>query len=301
MIGRNDKKPGWWAKRAEQRRRRNSDAADDDGTAPLLGTTAGVSSKSGRDRSCLSTAWSAFLRQPWVPTKPFTILFSLLLFGCFAATLTTFLVNILSSDREPPPWRQYCQEQRPFPHDLADSLKPVNVFVGVFSVDAAADRRNAIRLTFGKHSKPIDPRTGRPAHNVQLKFVIGRPRPKWAKRIALEMEMFNDLVVLDVEENMNQGKTFKYFTWAAENATVPVYYSRKGESGMVDGVKQVGVGFKKADYVVKADDDAFIRLDELERHLRVTPRENTYWGCKFRADYPRRRHCETDALLHEQT
>jgi hypothetical protein len=36
---------------------------------------------------------------------------------------------------------------------------------------------------------------------------------------------------------------------------------------------QVGVGFKKADYVVKADDDAFIRLDELERHLRVTPRE----------------------------
>ncbi|KWU46466.1 hypothetical protein RHOSPDRAFT_3142, partial [Rhodotorula sp. JG-1b] len=282
VIGRNDKKPGWWAKRAEQRRRRNSDAADDDGTAPLLGTTAGVSSKSGRDRSCLSTAWSAFLRQPWVPTKPFTILFSLLLFGCFAATLTTFLVNILSSDREPPPWRQYCQEQRPFPHDLADSLKPVNVFVGVFSVDAAADRRNAIRLTFGKHSKPIDPRTGRPAHNVQLKFVIGRPRPKWAKRIALEMEMFNDLVVLDVEENMNQGKTFKYFTWAAENATVPVYYSRKGESGMVDGVKQVGVGFKKADYVVKADDDAFIRLDELERHLRVTPRENTYWGYLIR-------------------
>ncbi|GAA5989353.1 hypothetical protein JCM10908_001274 [Rhodotorula pacifica] len=282
VIARNDRKPGWWAKRAEQRRRRNSDATDDDGTAPLLGNTAGVPSKSGRNRSCLSAAWSAFLRQPWVPTKPFTILFSLLLFGCFAATLTTFLVNILSSDREPPPWRQYCQEQRPFPHDLADSLKPVNVFVGVFSVDAAADRRNAIRLTFGKHSEPIDPRTGRPAHNVQLKFVIGRPRPKWAKRIALEMEMFSDLVVLDIEENMNQGKTFKYFTWAAENATVPVYYSRKGEAGMVDGVKQVGVGFKKADYVVKADDDSFIRLDELERHLRVTPRENTYWGYLIR-------------------
>ncbi|GAA6055759.1 hypothetical protein JCM3770_006147 [Rhodotorula araucariae] len=273
VLGRKPRKPGWWARRAETRRKNSISGG---AGAPLLGTTG--SSKTGRDRSCASTFIRALLRQPWFPTQPFTILFTFLLFGCFAATLTTFLVNVLSSDREPPPWRQYCQEQRPFPHDLADALKPVNVFVGVFSVDAAADRRNAIRLSYAKHSKPIDPRTGKPAHNVQLKFILGRPRKKWAKRVALEMEMFNDVVVLDVEENMNKGKTFAYFAWASENATVPVYYSRPGSAGLVDGVRQVGVGFKKADYVVKADDDSFIVLSELERHLRITPRENTYWG-----------------------
>ncbi|GAA6004618.1 hypothetical protein JCM10207_000957 [Rhodosporidiobolus poonsookiae] len=273
VLGRKPRKPGWWARRAEARRKASISSAS--GT-PLLGSPA--LSKTGRNKSTLSAFISALLRQPWFPTKPFTILFSFLLFGCFAATLTTFLVNVLSSDREPPPWRQYCQEQRAFPHALADSLKPVNVFVGVFSVDAAVDRRNAIRLSYAKHSKPIDPRTGRPAHNVQLKFILGRPRARWARGIALEMEMYNDMVVLDVEENMNKGKTFKYFSWANENATVPVYYSVPGEDGVVDGVRQVGVGFKKADYVVKADDDSFIVLSELERHLRITPRENTYWG-----------------------
>ncbi|BGP22721.1 glycosyltransferase family 31 protein [Rhodotorula toruloides] len=283
VIGRKQRKPGWWARRAETRRKntgpRSSASSGGESSAPLLGGVQGSSaSKTGKDRTCFATFLAALLRQPWFPTQPFTILFSLLLFGCFAATLTTFLVNVLSSDREPPPWRQYCQEQRPFPHDLADSLKPVNVFVGVFSVDAAAERRNAIRLSYAKHSKPIDPRTGTAAHNVQLKFVLGRPRQKWSKRIALEMEMFNDIVVLDVEENMNKGKTFRYFSWAAENATVPVFYALPGEEGLVDGQRQVGVGFRKADYVVKADDDSFIDLGELERHLRITPRENTYWG-----------------------
>ncbi|GAA5863790.1 hypothetical protein JCM1840_005767 [Sporobolomyces johnsonii] len=274
VLGRKQRKPGWWARRAESRRK-NTVTSPFSPSAPLLGSPA--LSKPRRERSCLSTFGSALLRQPWVPTQPLTILFAILLFLCFAATLTTFLVNVLSSDREPLPWRRYCQEQRPFPHELADSLKPVNVFVGVFSVDAAADRRNAIRLSYAQHSKPVDPRTGRPAHNVQLKFILGRPRAKWSKRIALEMEMFNDLVVLDVEENMNKGKTFQYFTWANENATVPVYYARRGE-GEDGGARTVGVGFQKADYVVKADDDAFIVLSELERHLRITPRENTYWG-----------------------
>ncbi|GAA5822913.1 hypothetical protein JCM11251_004421 [Rhodosporidiobolus azoricus] len=279
VLGRSSRKPGWWARRAEARRKA-SISSSASGT-PLLGSPA-LSRSSSRNKSTFSAFISALLRQPWFPTQPVSILFSLLLVGCFAATLTTFLVNVLSSDREPVPWRQYCQEQRPFPHALADSLKPVNVFVGVFTVDAAAERRNAIRLTYSKHSKPIDPRTGRPAQNVQLKFILGRPRKKWAKRIALEMEMFNDLVVLDVDENMNKGKTFKYFSWANENATVPVFYSTPGEEGVVDGVRQVGVGFRKADYVVKADDDTFIDLSELERHLRITPRENTYWGYLIR-------------------
>jgi hypothetical protein len=162
---------------------------------------------------------------------------------------------------------------------LADSLPPVNVFVGVFSVDSSYERRHLIRQTYARHSLPIDPRTGKPANNVQLKFILGRPRSNHARRIALEMETFNDLVVLDTRENMNRGKTHAYFTWAAENATVPVYYTPPvSNSGQVE---RVGVGFRKADFVVKADDDSFLVLSELERHLRIAPKDNTYWGCQL--------------------
>jgi hypothetical protein len=56
--------------------------------------------------------------------------------------------------------------------------------------------------------------------------------------VTLELVEPDESVVVgfdDIVRLFDQGKTFKYFTWAAENATVPVYYSRKGESGMVDG------------------------------------------------------------------
>ncbi|MBW0510993.1 hypothetical protein O181_050708 [Austropuccinia psidii MF-1] len=230
------------------------------------------------------------------PRQPLGILLGLLLFISFVVSLTTFLVHFLDTDKEPLPWRTYCQEQREFPHDLADSLEPVNVFVGIFSIDSAYERRHLIRSTYARHSRPIDPITGQINHNVQLKFIIGRPRIQHVRRIALEMETFNDLVVLDIQENMNRGKTYAFMNWASQNATVPFYYHHlphpKPKTGIngIGGVLafdenqtiKVAVGFKKADFVVKADDDAFIVLSELERHLRVAPRNMTYWGYLIR-------------------
>ncbi len=46
-------------------------------------------------------------------------------------------------------------------------------------------------------------------------------------------------------------------------------------------LKSVYRGEKRPDYVVKADEDSFIMLGELERRLRVLPRKMTYWGCKW--------------------
>ena len=225
-------------------------------------------------RSWLGQVIARILRQPFVPTQPVTILFTLVLVASFIFSTTTFTMHALNNDKAPLPWRSFCQDQRPFPHDLADSLAPVNVFVGVFSVDAAYERRHLIRSTYVRHSKPIDPRTGKPANNIQFKFILGRPRQHHARRVALEMETYNDVVVLDLKENMNKGKTHAFFQWANENATIPVFYHSPSRQ------QEIGVAFKKADYVVKADDDAFLVLSELERHLRVSPREQTYWGCK---------------------
>ncbi|CAH7670190.1 hypothetical protein BY996DRAFT_4589609 [Phakopsora pachyrhizi] len=232
------------------------------------------------------------------PYQPLGILLGTVGFIVFAISLTNFLIHFLDTDKEPLPWRSYCQEQPEFPHALADSLDPVNVFVGVFSIDSGYERRHLIRSTYARHSRPVDPRTGLVDHNVQLKFILGRPRIQHARRVALEMETYNDIVILDIAENMNRGKTFAYFSWASQNATVPFYYHQVQEPEPKTGINGIGgvkahdpnnsqnlklaVGFKKADFVVKADDDAFIVLSELERHLRVAPRTKTYWGYLIR-------------------
>lgn len=66
---------------------------------------------------------------------------------------------------------------------------------------------------------------------------------------------------------MNSGKTHDYFSWASDNALVPVGAGAVGE--------------RKPDYVVKSDDDSFIMLGELEKRLRVLRGRKVYWGCEL--------------------
>ena len=92
---------------------------------------------------------------------------------------------------------------------------------------------------------------------------------------------------------MNSGKTHAFFSWAAENATVPDWeypthprssssesdfpLSYVSEDGSVRP-SPVWRGERRPDYVVKADEDSFIMLGELERRLRIAPRSKAYWG-----------------------
>ncbi|CAD6922706.1 unnamed protein product [Tilletia controversa] len=233
-----------------------------------------------------SWTFSAFFI-PWSssPRRWWLCLGALLLVIAFVTGVTKLIIYILNPDKEPKSWQYFCTSQDEFPHALADSLPPVNVFVGVFSYDASYERRQLIRSTYGTHTLPRDARTGAPLAHVQLKFILGRPQKQNARKVTLEAETYNDMVVLDMEENMNEGKTYEYFRWASENATVPILQSQDSShssAGASLTSKKTVIGWKKADYVVKADDDAFIVLSELERHLRVSPRTNTYWGYLIR-------------------
>jgi len=105
---------------------------------------------------------------------------------------------------------------------------------------------------------------------------------------------YNDIVVLPITENMNDGKSHAYFTWAASNAWVPPLYldptplkavptlSYADQSNPapilaphdplhahLDQQSGVSKPWVRPDYVVKADDDGFIMLAELEARLRV--------------------------------
>jgi len=225
-----------------------------------------------------------------IPTLSLIILLTLTV--SFVTSITYLIMYILNPDKEAVPWRNYCSSQPQFPHSYADSLAPIDLFVGVFSTDSAAasERRHLIRNTYAAHTLPLD-LNGNPTPNVVVKFILGKPRKANARRIALEKEIWNDLVILDIEENMNRGKTWEFFKWANENASVPInlpksysrelrnHYLKDADKG--NEIPEMEVGWKKADFVVKADDDAFLVLDELERHLRIAPRELTYWGCEY--------------------
>ncbi|PWO01372.1 hypothetical protein FA09DRAFT_292491 [Tilletiopsis washingtonensis] len=199
------------------------------------------------------------------------------------------IIYILNPDKEPLPWRTYCAAQMPFPHIFADRLAPVDVLVGVLTVDNKYERRNMIRSTYASHTLPLGP-DGRPMANVQVKFILGKVRKAHARRVALEMEAYNDIVVLDMDENMSARKTLTFLKWAAQNATMPFVRPSAPLSAAPETPGHVSaqlpdkarrsdnVAWKKVDYVVKADDDSFIVLSELERHLRVAPRKMTYWG-----------------------
>ncbi|KAG8882600.1 hypothetical protein FRB98_003576 [Tulasnella sp. 332] len=163
---------------------------------------------------------SKILRHPLFPTKPITILLSLLLFTTFALLLTLSLIYILNPDKYALPWRDYCANTpETFPPDNFESLPPAGVFLGVFSMDAAVERRMLIRTTYASHvrSRGLDAATDR----TVLRFILGKPKREWERRIQLEMQMYNDIVILPVTENMNNGKTHAFFVWAHENALVP--------------------------------------------------------------------------------
>ncbi|KAG2180587.1 hypothetical protein INT44_003591 [Umbelopsis vinacea] len=152
-----------------------------------------------------------------------------------------YLLNLPNLGR-PVVWQKYCDSHTP---DV--TTDPVNIFVGVLTMDTKFDRRQMIRDTYLMY-KP---------DNVIFKFVLGRPRndPEVIAKLEEEYHKYGDLMFLDIKENMNEGKTYEYFRYMAET------YNTTG-----------------LDYVFKADDDSYIRLDRLELDMRNQKRQMLYWG-----------------------
>lgn len=105
-----------------------------------------------------------------------------------------------------------------------------------------------------------------------------------------DLEVFNDIVVLPVPENMNSGKTWAFFSWAASGGWVPPIYFNTSKPAPILSysnitspppplaphdplyAQQENNIFKpwvRPDYVVKVDDDSFVMLAELEARLRL--------------------------------
>ncbi|THH11188.1 hypothetical protein EW145_g791 [Phellinidium pouzarii] len=263
------------------------------------------------------------------------ILVTLLVFTIFAILLTLLLIHILNPDKEPLPWRAYCSIPsastvppslsatsyspgypfnslapsdvsslssmipNTFPPPHLDDYPPAGVFLGVFTMDSAVERRMLVRSTWASHERS---RNGAGAADDGLgtsrtivRFVLGKPRSSWERRIQLESETYNDMIVLPIPENMNSGKTHAFFTWASEDAWVPplprehnASHAPKYSYSSITATDPVRLAthdpklvrqewrasgeqapWVRPDFVVKVDDDSFVMLAELEARLRV--------------------------------
>ncbi|KAK0208236.1 glycosyltransferase family 31 protein [Desarmillaria ectypa] len=265
-----------------------------------------------------------FVRHPLVPQQPITIILTLMLLTAFAIFLRLLLIYIFNPDKEPLPWRGYCSipsmaspadyimsstypypypeplsTEKDFPPKDLDSLPPAGLFIGVFSIDSAFERRSLIRSTWASHPRSREGASsgdnGVGTSRSVVRFILGQPRKDWEQQIQLETELYNDLVILPVSENMNGGKTHAFFSWASLNAWVPPLFfdtptplrfsylnlstppPALAPHDSVHAWRDQDSGHSRSwvrpDYVVKVDDDSFVMMAELESRLRVSLHE----------------------------
>ncbi|KAJ9689468.1 hypothetical protein PVL29_014919 [Vitis rotundifolia] len=141
------------------------------------------------------------------------------------------------------------------------SLPPLNstsddirIFIGILTLPDQYQRRHLLRIIYGTQSPA--------GAKVEVKFVFCNLTKEDQKvLVALEIMRYDDIIILNCTENMNQGKTYTYFSSLPE-----MLNSTEGPSPPYH-------------YVMKADDDTYLRLDNLVESLRPLPREDLYYGC----------------------
>lgn len=122
----------------------------------------------------------------------------------------------------------------------------MSILLGVLTMASKVERRNIIRLAYGiQRAEDAD---------VILRFVIGKPKSDEEKlAVGLESLQYSDIIILDCEENMNHGKSFMYFSTIA---AMGIHY----------------------DYVMKLDDDSYVRTGNLAKSLVPLSRTDLYYG-----------------------
>ncbi|GJM98785.1 hypothetical protein PR202_ga15824 [Eleusine coracana subsp. coracana] len=94
---------------------------------------------------------------------------------------------------------------------------------------------------------------------VDVRFVFCNVTdPVDAALLALEIKRHGDVLVLNCTENMNDGKTHEYLS------SVPRIFAST-----------------PYDYVMKTDDDTYLRVAALAEELRTKPRDDVYLGHGF--------------------
>ena len=79
-----------------------------------------------------------------------------------------------------------------FPPPHLEDYSPAGVFLGVFSMDSVIERRMLVRSTWASHIRSRNGAGegdgGLGTSRTVVRFIVGRPRSSWEKRLQLEAE-----------------------------------------------------------------------------------------------------------------
>lgn len=124
-----------------------------------------------------------------------------------------------------------------------ESQNDTRSFIGCFTVHAKRERRDLIRRTY-LQNKPL---------SIDFFFILGRAANADAlQSIEAENSTHRDLATLDIEENMNRGKTYAFFKYALSSGAY--------------------------DFIFKLDDDVYLFFPNLHDRLMFLNRTATYYG-----------------------
>lgn len=143
------------------------------------------------------------------------------------------------------------QEQKlPTPNTTTD----FKLFIGILTQPDRYWLRNILRLAYGTQH-PL------PEVQIDVKFILcNLTKEDHRVLVALEIMYYDDIIILNCTENMNNGKTYTYFS------SLPELLASSSSSN------------RPYDYVMKADDDIYFRLGPLVESLRPLPRVDLYYG-----------------------
>ncbi|KQK04711.1 uncharacterized protein LOC100838773 [Brachypodium distachyon] len=130
----------------------------------------------------------------------------------------------------------------------------LRVLLGVLTLPSSYERRALLRLAY----KLQPPPTGA---TVDVRFVFCNvAKEEDAVLVAMEIIAYDDILVLNCTENMNDGKTYDFFS------AVPKLFADQVPS---------------YDYVGKVDDDIYYRVSPLADALRSKARRDAYYGFEW--------------------
>lgn len=114
-----------------------------------------------------------------------------------------------------------------------ENVKNKFLFVGILTMIHKFHRRSLIRDCYLRNIPS----------GISVKFIFGKPKNELEQNLLdMEASLYNDIVVLDIEENLDDGKTWHFMKYASD----------------------LQQDYK---FLLKTDDDVFLHLHNLNKRL----------------------------------
>ena len=100
----------------------------------------------------------------------------------------------------------------------------LRILLGVFTLEYKSELRQLLRESYMKLKPP----------NVDVVFVIGKPTANYTDALKFENATHGDIMTLDCQERMNEGKSFDFFRRVHQtNLHNPYSFTFKGDDDAI--------------------------------------------------------------------